>query len=86
MGTLTGSIRRLSTVDMFDIFSDCVHGCFRAHFFHMHAPPPPLPSLSPADVVTIDKTGENFRLLFDVKGRFTVHRISNEEAKVGPLA
>ena len=34
------------------------------------------------DVITIDKTGENFRLMFDVKGRFTVHRISNEEAKV----
>lgn len=35
----------------------------------------------PTDVITIDKTGENFRLMFDVKGRFTVHRISNEEAK-----
>ena len=34
------------------------------------------------DVITIDKTGENFRLLYDVKGRFTVHRITNEEAKV----
>lgn len=34
------------------------------------------------DVITIDKTGENFRLMFDVKGRFTVHRISAEEAKV----
>jgi len=33
------------------------------------------------DVVTIDRTGENFRLLFDVKGRFTVHRITAEEAK-----
>jgi small subunit ribosomal protein S4e len=33
------------------------------------------------DVVTIDKTGENFRLLYDVKGRFTVHRIMTEEAK-----
>merc|ERR1712079_333521 len=33
------------------------------------------------DVVTIDKTGENFRLLYDVKGRFTVHRITAEEAK-----
>ena len=27
------------------------------------------------------KTSENFRLIYDVKGRFTVHRISNEEAK-----
>ena len=34
------------------------------------------------DVITIDKTGENFRLLYDVKGRFTIHRIKPEEAKV----
>ncbi|KZZ87700.1 Ribosomal protein S4e [Ascosphaera apis ARSEF 7405] len=27
------------------------------------------------------KTGENFRLIYDVKGRFTVHRISTEEAE-----
>jgi len=33
------------------------------------------------DVITIQKTDEKFRLLYDVKGRFTVHRISNEEAK-----
>jgi small subunit ribosomal protein S4e len=33
------------------------------------------------DVITIDKTGENFRLIYDVKGRFTVHRINAEEAK-----
>ena len=26
------------------------------------------------DVVQIDKTGENFRIIYDVKGRFTVHR------------
>ncbi|XP_065175352.1 small ribosomal subunit protein eS4-like [Sycon ciliatum] len=32
------------------------------------------------DVVTIEKTGEHFRLIFDVKGRFTVHRITKEEA------
>ena len=37
---------------------------------------------SPSDVVTIDKTAENFRLLYDVKGRFTVHRMMTEEAKV----
>lgn len=35
-----------------------------------------------ADVVTIEKTGENFRLIYDTKGRFTVHRISPEEASV----
>lgn len=33
------------------------------------------------DVVTIDKTGEYFRLIYDVKGRFAVHRITAEEAK-----
>jgi len=32
------------------------------------------------DVVSIDKTEEQFRLLYDVKGRFAVHRISAEEA------
>ena len=35
-----------------------------------------------SDVVTIEKTGENFRLIYDTKGRFTVHRISPEEASV----
>jgi len=33
------------------------------------------------DIVTIDKTSENFRLLYDTKGRFTIHRITAEEAK-----
>lgn len=33
------------------------------------------------DVITIDKTSENFRLVYDVKGRFTIHRITAEEAK-----
>ena len=33
------------------------------------------------DVITIDKTGENFRLVYDTKGRFTVHRITTEEAE-----
>merc|ERR1719229_920979 len=32
------------------------------------------------DVVQIDKTGENFRIIYDVKGRFTVHRITASEA------
>lgn len=32
------------------------------------------------DVVTIEKSGEHFRLLYDVKGRFTIHRITPEEA------
>nr|SVE84252.1 EOG090X0615 [Daphnia pulex] len=33
------------------------------------------------DVITIDKTGEYFRLVYDVKGRFAIHRITAEEAK-----
>jgi len=33
------------------------------------------------DVITIEKTNEHFRLLYDVKGRFIVHRITAEEAK-----
>ncbi|KAL5009987.1 hypothetical protein ScPMuIL_012292 [Solemya velum] len=32
------------------------------------------------DVINIERTNENFRLLYDVKGRFTVHRIKPEEA------
>ena len=35
-----------------------------------------------SDVISIEKTGEHFRLIYDVKGRFTVHRITAEEAKV----
>ena len=34
------------------------------------------------DVISIERTGENFRLIFDVKGRFAVHEITPEEAKV----
>lgn len=41
-----------------------------------------LMKLFSSDVISIEKTGENFRLIYDVKGRFTVHRITNEEAKV----
>ncbi|XP_069191056.1 small ribosomal subunit protein eS4 [Procambarus clarkii] len=33
------------------------------------------------DVVSIAKTGEYFRILYDVKGRFIAHRITDEEAK-----
>lgn len=33
------------------------------------------------DVITVDKTDENYRLLFDTKGRFVLHRISSDEAK-----
>merc|ERR1712048_551241 len=32
------------------------------------------------DVITIEKTGEFFRLLYDVKGRFVCHRIGADEA------
>lgn len=33
------------------------------------------------DVITIPKTNEQFRLLYDVKGRFVLHRITDGEAK-----
>jgi len=32
------------------------------------------------DVISIEKSGEHYRLLYDVKGRFTIHRIQPEEA------
>lgn len=32
------------------------------------------------DVIDLDKTDEHFRLVYDTKGRFVVHRISREEA------
>jgi ribosomal protein S4E len=33
------------------------------------------------DVVTIEKTNEHFRIMFDVKGRFILRSITAEEAK-----
>ena len=33
------------------------------------------------DVISIDKTGENFHLIYDTKGRFAIHRVTPEEAK-----
>ena len=33
------------------------------------------------DVISLEKTNETFRLLYDVKGRFTVHRITKEEGQ-----
>jgi small subunit ribosomal protein S4e len=33
------------------------------------------------DVITIEKTSENFRLLYDTKGRFAIHPITPEEAR-----
>lgn len=33
------------------------------------------------DVISIEKTGEVFRLIFDVKGRYAIHRITETEAK-----
>lgn len=32
------------------------------------------------DVISIEKTGEHFRLIYDTKGRFTIHRITDEES------
>jgi hypothetical protein len=40
------------------------------------------PSLYPLDVISLPKAGENFCLLYDTKGRFHVHDIRDEEAKV----
>ena len=33
------------------------------------------------DTITIEKTNEHFRLLYDIRGRFQVHRITADEAK-----
>ncbi|CAN0164928.1 unnamed protein product, partial [Hapterophycus canaliculatus] len=33
------------------------------------------------DVVQIQKSGDLFRLLYNTKGRFVLHRISEEESK-----
>lgn len=33
------------------------------------------------DTVTIEKTGDKFRLLYDTKGRFVLHRITEKEAE-----
>ena len=38
--------------------------------------------LSVTDVVSIPKTNESFRLLYDTKGRFRLHSLRDEEAKV----
>jgi small subunit ribosomal protein S4e len=32
------------------------------------------------DVIELDKSGDRFRLMFDTKGRFVLHRINREEA------
>jgi len=42
------------------------------------------PAAGFADVVSIDKTDEHFRLLYNTKGRFAVHRIKAQEAEVRP--
>jgi len=33
------------------------------------------------DVIKIEKSGDTFRLMYDTKGRFVVHRINEEESK-----
>lgn len=33
------------------------------------------------DVISLEKTGEHFRLVYDVKGRYAIHRITEEEAQ-----
>jgi len=39
-----------------------------------------------ADVISIPKTNENYRLLYDTKGRFRLHPIRDEDAKVRPFS
>eukprot|EP01004_Peranema_trichophorum_P007374 NODE_6150_length_920_cov_80.473024_g5559_i0.p1 GENE.NODE_6150_length_920_cov_80.473024_g5559_i0~~NODE_6150_length_920_cov_80.473024_g5559_i0.p1 ORF type:complete len:283 (-),score=57.69 NODE_6150_length_920_cov_80.473024_g5559_i0:71-874(-) len=34
------------------------------------------------DVITIEKTGDKFRLLYDTKGRFVLHKIKDDETKI----
>jgi small subunit ribosomal protein S4e len=41
--------------------------------------------LTALDVVSIEKTGEHFRIMYDTKGRFVVHKITDEESKVPSL-
>jgi len=36
--------------------------------------------LGSMDVLTIEKTNENFRILYDCKGRFLPHKIDDKEA------
>lgn len=33
------------------------------------------------DVITIEKTGESFRVLYDVKGRFVLKKITKAESE-----
>jgi small subunit ribosomal protein S4e len=33
------------------------------------------------DIVTIEKSGEHYRLLYDMKGRFVLHKVDAAEAK-----
>merc|ERR1712048_721343 len=32
------------------------------------------------DIISIDKTRENFRMLYDTKGKFVLHKVQKEEA------
>ena len=70
------------------------HAYHQTHTPHGACPPPlgmgsfshlalaPCPCAFPlSDVVGLEKSNEFFRLLYDVRGRFAVHRIGAEEAK-----
>lgn len=57
--------------------------CFRATFQpEIEYTQIPYSSYSFSDVVSIERTGDFFRLLYDVKGRYILHKIQAEEAKV----
>ena len=45
------------------------------------ASPQSLRFILATDVVSLEKTDESFRLLYDSKGRFVLHRVSAEESK-----
>ncbi|KAH0747934.1 hypothetical protein KY290_027166 [Solanum tuberosum] len=48
---------------------------------HYHAKQVEVCSHISKDVVSIPKTNENFRLLYDTKGRFRLHSVRDEESK-----
>jgi len=44
------------------------------------SPPPPPPPPARADVISLEKSKEKFRLLYDTKGRFVLHKVGDGEA------
>lgn len=67
----------LSTKDVFNIVKD-KEGLIKVDNKIRRDPRFPLGIM---DVVSIEKTGEAFRILYDVKGRFQAHKVDEKEAK-----